>query len=186
MTIQNVAGPTVTGIRSVYNIIVATTLNILLSWQCRNIFLGYSALKVTVHQVSVNSTDPRRQLLLYLNCRHLSDASYHMQIPKPASYKLTNGEIGRGKSKLIWCPEDDDDTVALDCLPTPVDEAADPVECHINSVSPLHFRISSDLDFYRVLWICGSCFCCRELQSELVEHDVAIDGHLCSHDVDIP
>jgi hypothetical protein len=63
-------------------------------------------------------------------------------MPKPASYKLTNGEIGRGKSKLIWSPEDDDDTVILESLPTPVEEATDPVERDVNSVTHLPFCAS--------------------------------------------
>lgn len=47
------------------------------------------------------------------------------KVPKPATYKLTNGEIGQRKKVLQWHPEDDEDTAVLPALPLTVEEESD-------------------------------------------------------------
>lgn len=47
------------------------------------------------------------------------------KLPKPATYKLTNGTIGQRKKVLQWHPEDDEDTAVLPALPLTVEEETD-------------------------------------------------------------
>ena len=47
------------------------------------------------------------------------------KLPKPSTYKLTNGDIGHVKKVLQWQPEDDEDTAVLPALPLTVHEEID-------------------------------------------------------------
>lgn len=47
------------------------------------------------------------------------------KMSKPATYKLTNGDIGQSRKVLQWQPEDDEDTAVLPALPLTVEEETD-------------------------------------------------------------